>query len=172
MVFNLHKTNKAKGFTLIELLVVIAIIGLLSSVVLASLNASRGKAYDAQRFSDLRQVQIAIENYYADHGSYPDSGGNFLSLCSSPWNQTTQNLVVPSIVSQGYIPSIPKGPQLNTSTVTDCYVYFGEAADYKFFDARPQYGNPPGKTPSGVLNDPARSGQAWAVWGGTLGSGD
>jgi len=36
--------NKKRGFTLIELLVVIAIIGILSSVVLVSLNSTRGKA--------------------------------------------------------------------------------------------------------------------------------
>lgn len=45
-----------KGFTLIELLVVIAIIGMLSSVVLASLNQSRGKAKIAAAKSQLRQI--------------------------------------------------------------------------------------------------------------------
>src|SRR3989338_9785403 len=60
------------GFTLVELLVVIAIIGILSSVVLASLNSARLKSIDAKRLSDIRQIANAILLYSEDHNyNYP-----------------------------------------------------------------------------------------------------
>jgi len=65
--------NKRKGFTLIELLVVIAIIGILSSVVLASLNSARQKSRDARRVSDIKQLQLALELYFDTAGEYPDA---------------------------------------------------------------------------------------------------
>ena len=54
-------TTAKKGFTLIELLVVIAIIGILSAVVLTSLNSSRTKARDTKKISDVKQVALAYE---------------------------------------------------------------------------------------------------------------
>ncbi len=66
--------NTQRGFTLIELLVVIAIIGILSSVVLASLNTARKKGRDARRISDVKQLQLALELYYDNNSSeYPDA---------------------------------------------------------------------------------------------------
>jgi prepilin-type N-terminal cleavage/methylation domain-containing protein len=54
----------SKGFTLIELLVVIAIIGLISSVVLASLNTARGKGSDAAIKSGLNYMRTQAALYY------------------------------------------------------------------------------------------------------------
>lgn len=65
----------ARGFTLIELLVVIAIIGMLSSVVLASLNTARTKAADASRISNVKALKLALELYYSNNGGYPTSNG-------------------------------------------------------------------------------------------------
>jgi prepilin-type N-terminal cleavage/methylation domain-containing protein len=67
------KINTKRGFTLIELLVVIAIIGLLSSVILASLNSARIKGRDARRISDMEEIKTALELYYSDHTGYPVS---------------------------------------------------------------------------------------------------
>ena len=50
-----------RGFTLIELLVVIAIIGLLSSLAVVNLNSARGKARDAKRVNDVKQLSLLIE---------------------------------------------------------------------------------------------------------------
>jgi len=59
------------GFTLIELLVVIAIIGVLSSVVLASLNSARAKSRDAVRLATIAEIVKALEMYYDKNGKYP-----------------------------------------------------------------------------------------------------
>lgn len=60
-----------EGFTLIEVLIVVSIIGLLSSVVLVGLGGFRARGADARRLADLRQVQNALELYYAKNGAYP-----------------------------------------------------------------------------------------------------
>ncbi|HEY0980040.1 MAG TPA: type II secretion system protein [Candidatus Paceibacterota bacterium] len=63
--------KQQKGFTLIELLVVIAVIGILASVVLASLNSARAKARDAKKMADMKSVSTALELYYDKYGTYP-----------------------------------------------------------------------------------------------------
>lgn len=65
-------STQRRGFTLIELLVVIAIIGILSSVILASLNSARQKAQIARAQAELRQIAVAVTRLYDDTGQYPN----------------------------------------------------------------------------------------------------
>jgi prepilin-type N-terminal cleavage/methylation domain-containing protein len=62
--------NNNKGFTLIELLVVIAIIGLLSSIVLASLSGARSKSRDTKRVAEMRSIETALTLYALSNNGY------------------------------------------------------------------------------------------------------
>jgi len=76
--FSNHCQKNSAGFTLIELLVVIAIIGILSSVVLASLNTARGKGANAAIKSNLGNMRAQAELvYYAAPNSYA-------AICADP----------------------------------------------------------------------------------------
>ncbi|HEY5383442.1 MAG TPA: prepilin-type N-terminal cleavage/methylation domain-containing protein [Candidatus Paceibacterota bacterium] len=91
--------SERRGFTLIELLVVIAIIGILASIIAVSLSSARAKGRDAKRISDIRSMQLALEEYYNDNSSYP------VSLFA---------------LAPTYISSIPKDPGDNSTS----YAYY------------------------------------------------
>ncbi|MBY0309650.1 prepilin-type N-terminal cleavage/methylation domain-containing protein [Patescibacteria group bacterium] len=66
------KLMSSKGFTIIELLIVVTIIGLLASVIIASVQDARRASRDARMISDLKQVQNALELFRnANNGLYP-----------------------------------------------------------------------------------------------------
>ncbi len=113
--------DRQKGFTLIELLVVIAIIGLLAAVVLASLNAARERSRDARRFSDMKQMQLALELYYNEKGDYPAGFHHSISGTSNnTWNTTLKTALAP------YLPDMPQDPVGGTCvpyTDAKCHTY-------------------------------------------------
>lgn len=73
------KLLNKKGFTLIELLIVVGIIGILATLLMANFIGVRQRARDAQRKSDLRQIQSSFEIYRSDQNTYP----NALPNCGS-----------------------------------------------------------------------------------------
>ncbi len=79
-----------KGFTLIELLVVVAIIGILASVVLASLNTARLKGSDAAVKANLANTRAQAELIY-------DTDNNYNAVCAA--NSATQNATIAAAIA-------------------------------------------------------------------------
>ena len=115
------RANFLTGFTLIELLVVISIIGLLSSVVFASLNTARMKARDAKNLSSLKQLQTALALYYDKFGSYPSGSGN-------DWqgDHAAFGTVLNSLVTNGFISKIPHVDNYPNNDWPYAFWYYGD----------------------------------------------
>src|SRR3989338_1722647 len=123
IMLRVKKTHK--GFTLIELLVVIAVIGLMSSVIMVSLNSARLKARNAKRIADLLQIRTALELYNLDLGSYPTTNGWRSQRAGR--GSYDQAQVAPGLVPN-YIASMPADPS------TGCYIYNSDGISYKFLE--------------------------------------
>jgi type II secretion system protein G len=119
-MFHLNTMTKEipnkKGFTLIELLIVLAIIGILTSFLLANFIGAKARARDAQRKSDMRQMQAAFELFRADVGNYPT---NAQVVCGKP------------LANGGttYMQELPCDP-LNTSPYLYTYLQSGGGTGY------------------------------------------
>ncbi len=170
-----------KGFTLIELLVVISIIGLLSSIVLASVNQARIKARNAIRKSDLVQLRNALELYYSTYGSYPStlSGTTYVWNTSDPTEphiNPTGNVRspsggdwIPGVVTAKAIGSLPKDPlggagpnnAAGCQTWKRAYLYMSDGKNYKLLSHCAPEGS---LSSTDTFNDPTiRTSYAWMV---------
>ena len=122
--------NARSGFTLIELLVVISIIGLLSSIVLTSVNSARIKARDAKRQADLGQIYLALQLYFDNFGYLPTTG-SYGGADPGGWDYSSQGRqFLPFLQTGGYFSAVPLDP-LNSGT-GDVF-YGGSGYSYAYY---------------------------------------
>ena len=83
------KRQKIGGFTLVELLVVISIIGLLISLLLPAIQATREAARRMSCKNNLHQLSLAVISYENSKGIFPPAclvkrSGNYVDLLAGP----------------------------------------------------------------------------------------
>lgn len=180
LVSSLKTTNSTRGFTILELLVVVALIGILAGIFLSVLkpNAFFAESRNTQRRNDLRQLQVALQNYFNDKGGYPCS--------TAPYNQIPCNAATWRGEATSYgglttdyigglvttylkkLPNDPKANQANSATGNpSCssapgqngYLYRSNGLDYKVL-SHCAY-EAPYPVPSDPWYDPSRP--TWAI---------
>lgn len=120
----IKRSLTTKAFTLIELLVVISIIGMLSSVVLVSVNSARAKGVDTSRVQAVTQVRNALELYASNNGGkYPFSTGN-----GTPNYETLEQLVLSGGPLNQYLKSLPA--KISSESATK---YISDGDTYQLF---------------------------------------
>lgn len=95
MMLNTHK----RGFTLVELLVVIAVIGILTSVILGSVNSARDKGIDASVRMNLKGIRDQMALYYDENGlTYADACASDADVVNA---MASSRETVSAILTQG-----------------------------------------------------------------------
>ena len=84
-----------RGFTLVEMLIVISILGILASIAMPSLQRTVIRAKEASLKRTLFIFRDVVDQYYADHGKYPDA--------------------LDSLVDDKYIRKVPTDPFTDSS---------------------------------------------------------
>lgn len=139
---------------MIELLVVVSIIGILASIVLASMNQARAKARDAYILSTIKEFQKVFElyadndpnNFYPPGTADAPSGSPlvyYTSIKGANTDSTFKNAIAP------YMSSLPAPGLFNNSNKSGATMSRISYSRIKNYPVIPFYGICPGVTVQG-----------------------
>lgn len=118
-------SSKKRGFTIVEMLIVVAIIGILSAITTSNLSNSRAKARDAKRVSDMAQIQMALNQYYARCSVYPQDSSHLIPSEDGLYDRRSEGdceAQPTGVTLSNFIATVPKDPN-------------GSRYDYSVFDS-------------------------------------
>ena len=88
--------NGDRGFTMLELMVVMTLIVVLATMGMTQYKTSQVYAKEAVLKEDLFRLRDAIDQYYADKGTYPST--------------------LDALISEGYVRKLPEDPFTKSSS--------------------------------------------------------
>lgn len=109
-----------RAFTLVEILIVVVIVAILAAIAVPRFAATKGNAYTSQLKSDLRNLYIAQESYFNQHGTYASD----VSLLTPSFVPSARNTL--TIVQAGSAGWSGTATSANTSTI--CALFYGSVA--------------------------------------------
>lgn len=136
LILKNHFKNSQFGFTLVELLVVVAIIVVVIAIAATSYTTINSRTRDNQRQSDLNKIAQSLEQYYSDHGTYPNTnnGGQFEAAGRSCTNDKICCLLGGTIA---------QNVQASPPSTWKCLAPFNTyIADYNHIPKDPAYNDP------------------------------
>jgi len=104
-------TRLTRAFTLFEVILVITLILILVGLAFWVFRHQLAKGRDAKRKDDLEKIRLAFEDYYNDHGCYPDPA--ILENCGS-------DLLSPYLKRDNLFIQRPTCPGINKIIIINC----------------------------------------------------
>lgn len=113
-------------------MVTVSIIAILSAIIYASFDQARAQARDKARMSSLKEVQLSLEVYKAQNGSYPAAGcsaADFAGPGPASSGFTSCNDYIVGLVPD-FIDRLPTDPRFENDTDRGFY-YQSDGNSYK-----------------------------------------